>query len=101
MDGHELGSVRKCPLDLDHGHQLRDARHDIVGRQDGRAEAYQLSHRLSLAGTFEDFIADDRHGFRIVQFEPSLATFPRQFGSRENREPFKFIEVKNIALLSW
>jgi len=86
MDGDQLGSVRKRPLDLDFVDHFGNAFHDRVGWKNGRSEAHDLGDRTAVANQFEDFRGDEGHSLRMIQLETARTAFARQLAGRKDQQ---------------
>src|ERR1700747_3636997 len=72
VDGDELGSVRKCCLDVDLADHLGNSLHDLLAPDNSSAVPHQLGHALAIASAFQHVICDQRHHFRVVELYPAL-----------------------------
>ena len=90
MDGDQFGSVGKGALDLDLWNHLRDAVHDRIGSQHGRAQTHDLRDRLPIANHLEDFGGDESHRLRVIQFQAARSALSRQLAGRKNQQLVDF-----------
>ena len=90
MDRHQLGAVGEGAFDLQHGHHLGDAGHDVVGGEDGSTLLDQLGHRAPVARALQDLVADQRHGLGVVERAAPRAAAARKLGGGEDGEPLGF-----------
>jgi len=81
MDSHELGPVRECSLDLNIGNHFRHSLHHVFAAQDPGAILHQFGDRLTIPDGFQNLCGNQRHRFRMVQFQASGTALARQIGS--------------------
>ena len=72
MHRHQLGAIREGRFHLDFMEHLRDAFHNLIARQHGRAIAHQLRHAAAIARTLHHEIRNQRHGFGEVHFQAAF-----------------------------
>src|SRR5271166_3451304 len=69
MDGHELGAVRKCGLDLDFGDHLGYTLQDLRPRDDLGPVTHQFRDRLAVARALEDGARYQGDGLGVVELQ--------------------------------
>src|ERR1022692_1623310 len=69
MDGHELGAVDKCGLDLDFGDHLRNAFQDLRPRDDLGPVTHEFRDRLAVARALEDGARYQGDRLRVVELQ--------------------------------
>src|ERR1700720_2628803 len=80
MDGDELGAVGEGRLDLDLVDHVGDTVHQLLGVQNLGAVLHQVGDRAAVARALDDEIADQRHGFGIVELDAALEASARDIG---------------------
>src|SRR5271165_1744137 len=86
MDGDELCAVREGRFHLNIMDHLRHAFHHLVARQDMRACLHELRNSLPVARAFQNEIADDGDGFRMVQLKPAIEPPARDYCGHGNQK---------------
>src|SRR6266851_9416015 len=77
MDGAELGAVGEGRLDLDLVDHVGDALHHLLAAQHLGAVLHQVGDRAAVTRALDDEIADQRHGFGIVELDAALEASTR------------------------
>ncbi len=75
VHGDQLGAVREGAFHLQHGQQVGDAWHHIIGIENGRAEPDQLGNTSAFACAFKNLVGNQGRGFREIQAQALAAAF--------------------------
>src|ERR1700738_952259 len=86
MDGDELGAVGEGRLDLDLVDHVGDAVHHLLAAQHLGAVLHQVGDRAAVARALDDEVADQRHGFGIVELDAALEASARDVGRHGDQQ---------------
>src|SRR5688572_22338470 len=86
VDGDELRAVGKGSLHLHVVNHFSDAFHDVAALQNRRSKTHQLRHRSAVPRAFENFVGNDRDGFRVVELQPALLAAAGEIGGDDDEQ---------------
>ena len=67
---------------------LRHAFHHVFAAEQGGSVAHEFGHGPAIAGTLDQFVADDGDCLRIVQLQPPGLPAPGEIGCDHDHELF-------------
>ena len=85
MDGDQFGTVGEGGFNLNVVDHLGDTVHDLVAADDRCSVAHQIGDRGAVTRAFDDKVADQRDGLRVVEFNAPFKPSTRHHGRRRHQ----------------
>ena len=99
MYRHKFCAIRERGFNLYLFDHLGYSVHNLVTRQDRRAEAHQLGVTATIACTLHYCCRDQRDAFRVIQFDAAIET-PLGDVCRDKKQQFVFFSGTQFHLTS-
>ena len=90
----KLGAIRECCFNLNFRNHFGYAGHHLRSRNHMRAFLHELGHCAAVAGAFENVIADERDGFRVVELDTAFESASRHHCRHGDQKLILFARCK-------
>ena len=86
MDSHQFGAVWKGCFDLNVVDHLGDALHNLIAGKNFCTIGHQGGNAFAVAGPFNNKVADQGNGFRVVKLYTAFKAGPGHHGGNRDQQ---------------